>query len=160
MKQVSLAEVPGELATAFAAGDPASKARVQEGTNVEILGRMVAAIAGGRFDELRAFLAPEVTFELAGPARLPWVRRAAGADDVIAAIAANFGTVRDQRPEPLALVAQGDDVMVMARETGRWADTGEEYEVLLAQHYSFRGGRLVGFRAVAADLRDQAHSAA
>ncbi|HEX8693721.1 MAG TPA: nuclear transport factor 2 family protein [Longimicrobium sp.] len=158
MKQVSLAEAPEELRTAFAEGDPASAGKEHEGTNVELLGRMVAAIAAGRFDELRGFLAPEATFELAMPARFPWVRRAAGAEDVIAAIAANFGQVRDQRSEPLALVAQGDDVMVMARETGRLAETGEPYEVLLAQHYSFRDGRLAGFRSVVAEAGEPAYA--
>ena len=159
MRQVSLAEAPGELGTAFAAGDPAAAERAQERTNVEILGRMIAIIAAGRFDELRPFLAPDVTFEIAAPPRFPWARRAAGADDVLAAIAANFGQVGDQRPQPLALVAQGDDVMVMARETGRWRETGEAYAILLAQHYSFRDGRLAAFRAVSAEGDEPAYPA-
>ena len=158
MRQVTLAEAPEELRTAFAEGDPASAGKEREGTNVELLGRLIAAIAAGRFDELRGILAPDVTFEIAAPPRFPWVRRAAGVDETIAAIAANFGTVRDQRPEPLGLVAQGDDVMVMARETGRWAETGEAYEVLLAQHYSFRDGRLVGFRSVGAEVAGPAYA--
>lgn len=151
MRQVTLAEVPDALGTAFAADDPASEAKERERTNVDRLGRIFQAIAAGRFDELRDLLAPDVTFELAGPARLCWVSRAEGADDVAAAIAANFGRVRDQRPEPLSLVAQGDEVMVMARETGRLAETGEEYRILLAQRYSFRDGRLAAFHAVAAE---------
>lgn len=156
MKQVSLAQVPEVLGTAFASGDPASAAKERERMNVDILGRIFVLIAAGRFDELRAFMAPDVTFELAGPARLCWVRRAEGADGVVAAIAENFGKVRDQRPEPLALVAQGDEVMVMARETGRLTETGEPYEILLAQRYSFRDGGLAAFHAVAAEAGEPA----
>lgn len=151
MTQVSLAQVPESLGTAFVAGDPEIGAKVEERANVEILGQMFHAIAAGRFEELRGFMAPDVTFELAAPAWIPWVRRAAGADEVTGAVAANFATVRDQRPEPLGLTAQGDTVMVMGRETGRWVESGEPYEVLLAQQFTFRDGRLAAFRSVAAE---------
>ncbi len=148
MGQVPLNEVPRALETAFAGGDPAHPWRVQESAQVELLGRMVQAIAGARFDELRAYLADDVTYEVAVPDALPWIRRAAGVEDVIGAIASNFGTVTEQRTEPLALVSQGDTVMVMARETGRMAETGEPYQALLAQQFTFREGKLAVFRSV------------
>lgn len=151
MTQVPLAGVPDALGPAFTAGDPESGSRAAEQKNVDLISRMFQAIAAGRFDELRGWMAPDATFELAAPAGFPWVRRAAGADDVTAAVAANFATTRDQHPEPLALVAQGDTVMVMARETGRWAETGEPYGTLLAQQYSFRDGKLATFRSVVAE---------
>jgi hypothetical protein len=67
--------------------------------------------------------------------------------------------VREQRTEPLSLVSQGDTVMVMARESGRFADDGEPYEVMLAQQFTFGGdGRLVGFRSVVGDLGGPAAS--
>lgn len=151
MARVSLAEVPESLGAAFAAGDPESGERAGERTHVERLGQMFHAIAGGRYDGLRALLTDDVTFELAAPVGFAWVRRAAGADEVVAAIAANFASVRDQRPEPLVLAAQGDTVMVMGRETGRWAEGGEPYQVLVAQQFSFRDGRLAAFRSVVAE---------
>jgi hypothetical protein len=43
--------------------------------------------------------------------------------------------------------------MIMARETGRLAETGEAYEVLLAHQYTFRDGRLAHFRSVSAENR-------
>lgn len=151
MTQGTLQEMPPVLDRAFQDGDAASEAKPQERQNVELLGRMVYAISQGRFDELREMLAPDVTYEAAAPAHVPWVRHAAGADDVAAAIQANFGCVCEQRPEPLSLVSQGDTVMVMARETGRWMDSGEAYDTLLAQQYTFRDGRLAAFRSITAD---------
>jgi ketosteroid isomerase-like protein len=148
MAHVPLDRMPEALGTAFAEGDPAHAWRVQEGAQVEMLGRMVQAIAAGRFDELRAHLADDVTYEVAVPATVPWVRHAAGVEDVVAAIASNFGSVCEQRTEPLALVSQGDTVMVMARETGRMADTGVPYQALLAQQFTLREGRLALFRSV------------
>jgi ketosteroid isomerase-like protein len=151
MRQVSLAQVPEVLGPAFEQGDVQSEGKVQERANVELLGRMFHAIAHGRFDELRHLLAYDVVFEIAAPADVPWARRALGPEEVADAIAANFRSLRGQRSEPLALVSQGDTVMVMARETGRWAETGAPYEVMLAQQYTFRDGRLAVFRSVVAD---------
>jgi ketosteroid isomerase-like protein len=151
MRQVSLAEVPEELGTEFAAADAKSPATEEERANAESLQRMLHAIAGGRFDELRELLAPDVAFELAAPPRFPWTRRAAGQDAVVAAIAHNFSTVRDQMPHPLTMVARDDTVMIMARETGRLVETGEAYQVLLAHQFTFRDGRLAHFRSVSTD---------
>lgn len=151
MTQGSLQDMPPVLDGAFRTGDAASEAKVQERENVELLGRMVYAISQGRFDELRGYLAEDVTYEAAAPPYVPWVRRASGADEVAAAIEHNFGHVCEQRPEPLSLVSQGDTLMVMARETGRWVESGEPYETVLAQQYTFRDGKLAAFRSITAD---------
>jgi ketosteroid isomerase-like protein len=154
MMEVSLDTVPGALGTAFAAGDAATAAKVEEQANIDRLQRMFGVIAAGRFEELPAFLAPDVRLEIVVPHGIPWVCSTAGAEEVAAAVAANFRAVCEQRPEPLALVAQGDTVMVMGRESGRLTDSGEPYRMLLAQQYTFRDGRLAEFRSVAGYLDD------
>lgn len=147
MRQVTLAEVPKVLSEDFGS----SYATDQEQTNGELLQRILEAIAAGRFDELRGWMAPDVSFELAAAPRFPFVRRAEGVEAVIEAIAYNFSTVAEQMPEPLAVVAQDDTVMVMARETGRLVESGERYELLLAHQFTFREGRLVLSRSVSAE---------
>lgn len=151
MTQGSLQEMPPVLDRAFQDGDAASEVKVQERGNVELLGRLVYAISQGRYDEVREQLAPDVTYEAVAPAHVPWVRSAAGVDEVAAAIESNFGKVCEQRPEPLSLVCQGDTLMVMARETGRWVESGEPYETMVAQQYTFRDGKLAAFRSITAD---------
>jgi ketosteroid isomerase-like protein len=150
MTRGTLDQMPEALGAAFADGDAAHPWRVQEGANVELLGRMMQAIAAGRFDELHGYLADDVSFEMAVPDALPWICHAHGRDEVAQAIETNFGVVREQRPEPLSLVCQGDTLMLMARESGRMAATGEPYQVMLTQQYTFRDGRLAAFRAVVA----------
>jgi ketosteroid isomerase-like protein len=145
MAQVPLEQFPEAMDAAYAAGDPS---RGQEDAHVGLIGRMLGLVSQGRFGELRGFMTDDVTYEIAVPATLPWVRRAAGVDNVINALAANFAHVHEQRTEPLALVSQGDTVMMMARETGRMTDTGVPYQALLAQQYTFRDGRLAVFRSV------------
>lgn len=148
MGHVPLHEIPQALDAAFASGDPAHAARPLEAAHVETIGRMIRLVSEARFLELRPFLTDDVTYEIAVPATFAWVRRACGADDVINALAANFAHVHEQRTEPLAVVSQGDTVMMMARETGRMTDTGVPYQALLAQQYTFRDGRLAVFRSV------------
>ncbi|HEU4882315.1 MAG TPA: nuclear transport factor 2 family protein [Longimicrobium sp.] len=153
MTQVSLEEVPRVLGPVFAAGDAAAGAKERERGNVERIGRMVHCISQGRFDELREQLAPDVAYEMVAPARVPWRRAARGADQVAATIAENFATVCEQRTQPLSLVSQGDTVMLMARETGRFVDDGAEYEVLTAQQFTFDDdGRLAEFRSVVGEV--------
>lgn len=147
MRQVTLAEVPKVLSDDFAS----SYVTDQEQTNGELLQRILEAIAARRYDELRGWMAPDVSFELATAPRFPFVRRAEGVEAVIEAIAYNFSTVTEQMPQPLAVVAQGDTVMVMARETGRLVESGEPYELLLAHQFTFREGRLVLSRSVSAE---------
>jgi uncharacterized protein len=153
MKQVTLAEVPEELGSDFSAREATLPASDEERENVALLQRMLHAIAARRFDELREHLAPDVTLELAAAPRFPWIRHAAGADAVAAAIAHNFAAVDEQMPQPLAMVARHDTVMVMARETGRLVATGEPYEVLVAHLFVFRDGRLAVFRSVSTDTQ-------
>jgi uncharacterized protein len=148
MKEMSLAEVPQALGPAFEAGDPLAAGRTRERRHVAIMAEIIAAIAAGSYVDLRGYMTPDVTLEIAAPATIPWVRHAAGADEVIAAVTHNFRTVRDQRPTPLALTAQGDTVMVMARESGTWVASGEPYEALLAQQWTFRDEKLACIRGV------------
>ncbi|HEX6372552.1 MAG TPA: nuclear transport factor 2 family protein [Longimicrobium sp.] len=158
MTQVSLAEVPQALEPVFMAGDPDAAGKAQERSNVERIGRMVHAISQGRFDELREQLAPDVVYEMVAPAFVPWGRAAHGADEVAATIASNFATLSEQRTQPLSLVSQGDTVMVMARESGRFVD-GQGYEVLLVQQFTFADdGRLAVFRSVVGEAGPPAAS--
>ena len=147
MRQVTLAEVSKVLAEDFSS----SYATDQEQANGALLQRILEAIGAGRFDELRGWMAPDVSFELAAGPRFPFIRHAEGVDAVIEAIAYNFSTVAEQMPQPLAVVAQGDTVMVMAREAGRLVESGERYELLLAHQFTFRDGRLALSRSVSAE---------
>ncbi|HYH79558.1 MAG TPA: nuclear transport factor 2 family protein [Longimicrobium sp.] len=155
MTEVSLAEVPGALGPAFEAGDPLAAGRTRERRHLGVMGEIVGAIAAGEYDELRELLCPDVTLEITVPPSVPWVRHAAGVDEVIAAVRHNFATLRDQRPTPLALAAQGDTVMVMARETGTWTANDEPYEAMLSQQWTFRDEKLALMRSVAAFTRPE-----
>lgn len=148
MAEVPLIAVGDVLGAAFEAGDPAAATRAGERSNLQYLNELVRAIATKDFGALAARFTPDVTFELHAPPGIPWRRSARGPEAVASAIEANFRSVCDQRPEPLSLVAQGDTILLMSRESGRWTGTGEPYEMVFAQQYTFRGKRLAAFRSI------------
>jgi ketosteroid isomerase-like protein len=151
MRLTSLDAIPDALPPAFAEGDPLHAARAEEKEHLGILQAMMAAIAAGDERALRAHLAPQVEFELSAPAEFGWARRARGSDAVADAITGNFRRVREQAPELLSVVGQGDTLMLTARETGVVVASGQPYQVMLAQQYTFDDQhRLLRFRAVVA----------
>jgi ketosteroid isomerase-like protein len=153
MAQVDLVEIPEVLLEAFRAGDPEWESKLRERENLGILARILRLIGTEAYQALPDYLAPEVTFELIAPAGFEWVRHARGVREVGEAIASNFRAVRQQRAEILALVGQGDTIMLVGHENGQRVATGEEYEVLTTQQLTFEGGRLVRFRSVVGSLR-------
>jgi ketosteroid isomerase-like protein len=51
--------------------------------------------------------------------------------------------IEDQKPEILSLVAQGDQVAVVARERGQVKATGAHYDIRWLQLFTFHGGKIV-----------------
>lgn len=148
MSSIPLHEVPPALRATFASSDPERAATARESANVDRISTLLALIADGRFDELADSLTPDVRLDLFTAPGIPWVRHASGAEAVLAAIAHNFQSVRDQAPGEISLLARGDTVMTMSTETGRWASTGEPYRCAGAQEFTFREGRVAAFRSV------------
>ena len=87
--------------------------------------------------------------EIFGPQELPFAGSWKGREEVLKAIAHNFSLVEEQRPEVETVVAQGDTIVVFARERGRFEATGREYEIRWAQCFTFRDGLVCRFREMA-----------
>jgi ketosteroid isomerase-like protein len=68
---------------------------------------------------------------------------------VLEAARNNFQLLEDQKPEIQTVVAQGDTVVVMAREKGRFAATGKEYESYWVQLFTFKGGKVIRIKELA-----------
>ncbi len=135
------------LSTAFEAGDPGVGAKTLESANVHRLQELYRAFARGDFDAIVATTADDIELEIVGPpAELGFVCQAKGRTDVLAALQQNFSQVEDQQPETLSLVAQGDSVVVIARETGKVRATGSSYELHWVQLFQFRDGKVAVMR--------------
>lgn len=131
------------LQTAFHEGDENAAAKTLEAENVRVIEEVFRAFARKDFDALHGLLADDVTFEIVGPGGGPMAARAEGRECVIEAARGHFAQVEDQRPEVLSVVAQGDTVVVVGKERGRFRATGREYEVHWMHQYRLEGGKVV-----------------
>ena len=148
MAPTPLREVAELVHAAFDTAQPEGAAAALEAANVDRFGSMITLIATGSFDALADYLAPDIRFEMFAPPGTPWILRAEGREAAVAAIASNFGSVTGQAAESVKVTAQGETVMVMGRETGRWAATGAPYSLAVAQEFTFRDGLVAEFRSV------------
>lgn len=136
------------LGPAFEAGDPDCGRKSAEAAHVRLVQASYRAAAAGDLPGFLAGLADDAELETVGPATIPYVGRWRGRDEVAGAVARNFGYLEDQRPEVLAVVAQGDTVIVVARERGRCRPSGRPYDMHWVQQFTFAGGKLLRFRQV------------
>jgi len=130
-----------DLHGAFRAGDPSVDAKETEHANVRLLQEQYRAIARGDFDAAVALYADDVELEILGPPRNLFVGHWKGRQEVAAALRRNFALVSEQRPEIRALAAQGDTVVLLFRERGRYTG-GLEYDVHCVQWITFRDGKV------------------
>ncbi len=130
------------LQDAFREGDRNAAGKTLEAENVRVIEEVFHAIARKDFDALGGLLADGVTFEIVGSGG-PMAARAEGRERVVEAARGNFAQIEDQRPEVLSVVAQGDTVVVVGKERGRFRATGREYEVHWMHQYRLEGGKVV-----------------
>ena len=134
------------IPTAFREGDANAMAKQEESDNVLLVEKVYRTIAGGDFASLRDYLADEVTLEIIGPTDAPFTGLYQGCNQVIEATRQNFSLLEGQRPEILSVVAQGNTVIVVGRESGRFQPTGREYEVHWMHQYTFSNRKVARIR--------------
>ena len=132
-----------ELRPAFEADDRQVASKAVEGENVSRIRAIYEAIRQGDSTSFSDALADDVEFELVGPADSPMTGHWRGRDEVLAGSAQNYARLQDQRPELVAVIAQGDQVVVIGREKGLIRATGREYEVPWMHLFTFREGKVV-----------------
>lgn len=129
------------LQDAFREGDNNAAGKALEAANVRVIEEVFRAVARKDFDALGGLLAEDVTFEIVGSGG-PMAARAEGRERVVEAARGNFAQIEEQRPEVLSVVAQGDTVVVVGRERGRFRATGREYEAHWMHQYRLEGGKV------------------
>jgi ketosteroid isomerase-like protein len=149
MSQSSFTAFIDRLLPAYLDGDPTAVAKETEGGNVNRLIGLYRAIERGDFPAALDLFADDMDMEIIGPSSVPISGRWRGKEQIAAALVRNFSLFEDQRPEVQSVVAQGDTVVILGRETGRYRPTGREYELHWVQFFTFRDGKLVRFRELA-----------
>ncbi len=131
------------LHDAFRRGDPSVDIKTVERDHVSLLEQQYQAIGEGRFaTSFFESLAEDVELEILGPPDCPFLGLWSGRDQVFAAVERNFGLIESQTHVIETVVAQGDTVVVIGRETGRYRDPSADYRVAWVQVMTFAGGKV------------------
>jgi len=128
----------------------ASDLNIKARDDLRTVADQIEAIGRGDLEAALGNAAPDVELETFAPPEFKWVSYARGVDDLRAALAQNFGSLQNQSRVILNVVAQGDTLVLMGRETGRIRGTGEPYDIEFVEKFLFENGRLTALRIVAA----------
>ncbi len=80
--------------------------------------------------------------QILAPPDVPFIRSAEGAPAFLDAVRKNFAMLEEQNPVVLSIVAQGEAVVCIVREQGRYAEDGRRYDLHAMQEFVFREGKL------------------
>ena len=127
---------------AFAKGDPDVQSKKLETRNVAAVKAMVEAVARDDYDALSRVVADEVRLQILAPPDVPFIRNAEGAPAFLDAVRRNFAMLEEQKPVLLSVVAQGEAVVCIVREQGRYVEDGRRYDLHAVQEFVFREGKL------------------
>lgn len=146
MDQVIASKLLNDLPRAFAEGDVNATQKQAEMENVRRVQEVYRAIASGNYVAFMDFLSEDIELEIVGPPVIPIVGHWRGKQEVGEAVQQNFALLEDQKPEIQTVVAQGDTVILVGRETGRFRPTGLPYTVHWVQIFTLRNGKAIRFR--------------
>jgi ketosteroid isomerase-like protein len=135
-----------QVQEAFERDDPHVADKKAEQENVRHLQRMYGAFLRGDLPALLDDLTEDVDWQVHGPADVPFAGAARGREQVARLLTHAFGLLEEQRPAVRDVIAQGDQVTVVAHETGRCKHNGAAYAVEWVQVFTFRGGKVARFR--------------
>ncbi len=136
------------LVSAFEEDDAEAGSKLTESANVRRVQENYRALARGDLAAFLEMLAEDVEMEFVGSPNGLFAGRWRGREQAGRAIGENFSKVEDQRPEVHSVVAQGDVVVVVAQERGRFRGTGLPYDTHFVQIFTFRDGKLARFRQI------------
>jgi ketosteroid isomerase-like protein len=92
------------------------------------------------FDAFGETLAEDAELSISGFGPLDGTWR--GRADVIAATRRNFAEIGSQQPEIESMIAQGNSVAVILRESGVFKSTGQAYSIRAVQWFTFANGKI------------------
>lgn len=109
-----------------------------------------SAIVQGDFDAFGESVTDDVELNICGFG--PMDGRWRGRNQVVEATRKNFALLAGQRPEIEGMIAQGDSVAVLLRESGVLNSTGQAYSIRGVQWFTFANGKIKRIDEIIASL--------
>ncbi|MBX7173241.1 MAG: nuclear transport factor 2 family protein [Pyrinomonadaceae bacterium] len=133
-------EFAGFVQAAFEKGDTNFSSKILEQENVSVLQRLYGALIRADLESFANQLSPEAEMKLYCPEKFKFIKRAIGRDEITKATVYNFSQVKEQETNLLSLVAQGNSIVVIGQEKGKFYETDESYDVQFVQRFTISNG--------------------
>lgn len=138
-----------DLQAGFIAGDEFANLKVVERKNIDSVSRLYSALEERAFERAVEVMTEDIDYEILGQGTSMMVQKCIGRDAVMETLVRNFGYVTEQNPKIISVVAQGDSVVVVGAETGRFIETGKLYKGDWVHIFTFRNQLVSRFRQIA-----------
>lgn len=130
----------------FLQDDPEANGKQREAANVRLVRDMYESILRGDFNAIVERFAEDIEWEVIGPAELPFCGSVRGRREAACTLRRNFSGYQHLRATVRAVVAQGNLVVVMCRETAHLEPLEEPVEIEWVQVFTIVNGQLARFR--------------
>jgi ketosteroid isomerase-like protein len=107
------------------------------------------AILRGDYEEFGKWVTDDVQLSIRGMGAMDGAWH--GRDAVVAAARKNFGMLAEQKPQIEGMIAAGDRIAVLLRESGVYKASGETYSKRGVQWFCFAGGKIRSIEEFVAD---------
>ena len=124
--------------------------------DLETVRRAYDAFAGGDFEKLRTFLAPDIEWRTTP--EVPFMGNYVGLDEFLRGMDEWTSAFEDVTTQVEEMIDAGDSVIVYHRMRGRGRDSGVEVDLAIYQVVGVRNGQLVRMHDYS--MRDEALEAA
>lgn len=146
MVNTGLASFVRQMEDAFRRHDRAAAAKADEHVNVACLQAFFAALARDDFDAAFALLGNDIEYSVFAAGPIPLQMSGRGRLEVQTGIRNNFSALTFDSVDVDTLVAQGDVIVVIARQIGRWLASEVPFDERVVLRYGFRDGKLISYR--------------
>lgn len=114
--------------------------------NADIVNRAYEAFNQKDFDGLANIVAPDCSWNVAGPADIPWAGHYEGPDQVKDYARKLTDAVHFRSFTPKSIIEHGDTVVVCGSETAEVPSTGKDYTSLFAHVFTLKDGKIAFFQ--------------
>jgi ketosteroid isomerase-like protein len=138
--------LPDQVHRCFFQDDPEADSKPREEANVRLVREMYESILRGDFNAIVERFTDDVEWEVIGPAELPFCGSVRGRREAASTLRRNFSGYQHLRATVRDVVAQGNLVVVMCRETVRLEPLEEPIEIEWVQVFTIVNEQVARFR--------------
>jgi len=128
------------------ANAPLVAAQRREARNIACLRTVFDALSRADFEPAFAHLTHDTSYSLYAAGQISFQLAGDGLEAVREGMRTNFAAVEFERIDIDTLVAQDDAVMIVARQRGRWRESGVAFDERIILEYLFRDAQVARYR--------------